>query len=73
MRLTEDQEARLGSTGAKYIVNTNPDIRRAVIEFVLELHDTVDQDRFWALVARGRDDHRSLITYYLARKRAIAH
>jgi len=70
--LSDDQEARLGSTGAKYLVNTNPDIRRAVIEFVLELHDSIDRDRFWASVARGRDDHKSLITYYLARKRAIA-
>lgn len=73
IQLSEDQEARLGTMGAKYLVDTNPDIRRAVIEFVLELHDTVGQDSFWGLVASGRDDHRSLITYYLARKRAIAH
>ena len=72
IQLGDDQEARLGDVGARYIVDTNPDIRRAVIEFVLELHDTVDQDRFWPLVAGGRDDHRSLITYYLARKRAVA-
>ena len=72
VQLEENQEARLGDVGAKYIVNTNPDIRRAVIEFVLELHDTVNQDRFWTLVTGGRDDHKSLITYYLARKRAAA-
>ena len=70
--LSEDQESRLGATGVKYLSDTNPDIRRAVIEYVLELHDAVDHDRFWGLVADGRDDHRSLITYYMARKRAIA-
>lgn len=71
MRLTNHHEAQLGSTAARFLADTNPDIRRAVIEFVLEFHDTVDHDRFWELVAGGRDDHRSLITYYLARKRAI--
>ena len=69
----EERQAILGTMGAKYLVDTNPDVRRAVIEFVLEMHDTVDQDRFWSLVTGGRDDHRSLITYYLARKRAVAH
>lgn len=68
--LTEQQEERLGRMGARCLADTNPDIRRAVIEFVLELHDAVEKDRFWGLVAKGRDDHRSLITYYLARKRA---
>ena len=71
-QLSEDLESRLGNTGAKYLADTNPDVRRAVIEFVLELHDATAQDQFWPLVAGGRDDHRSLITYYLARKRAIA-
>ena len=56
--------------GARYLVDTNPDIRRAVIKFVLEIRDSIDQERFWGLVAGGRDDHKSLITYYLARKRA---
>lgn len=71
-QLSDDQEAKLGSTAARFLAATNPDIRRAVIEFVLEFHDTIDDGRFWSLVAGGRDDHRSLITYYLARKRAIA-
>ena len=71
LQLSSEQEERLGRMGARCLSDTNPDIRRAVIEFVLELHDAVDQDRFWSLVAAGRDDHRSLITYYLARKKAI--
>lgn len=71
LQLNEEQEERLGRTSARCLSNTNPDIRRAVIEFVLELYDTVDQERFWGLVTGAKDDHRSLITYYLARKRAL--
>ena len=71
LHLSEEQEERLGSMGARCLSDTNSDIRRAVIEFVLELYDTVDQERFWGLVAGAKEDHRSLITYYLARKRAL--
>lgn len=69
--LSEEQEERLGRMGARCLSDMNPDIRRAVIEFVLELYDTVDQERFWGLVMGAKEDHRSLITYYLARKRAV--
>ena len=68
--LSEDQEERLGKMGSRCLSDMNPDIRRAVIEFVLELYDSVDQARFWGLVTDPKEDHRSLITYYLARKRA---
>lgn len=71
LHLSEEQEERLGWMGARCLSDTNPDIRRAVIEFVLELYDTVDQKRFWGLVTGAKEDHRSLITYYLARKRAV--
>ena len=71
-QLSTEQEERLGRMGTSCLADTNPDVRRAVMEFVVELHDAVNQDRFWGLVAAGREDHRSLITYYLARKRAIA-
>lgn len=70
LHLNEEQEGRLGRMGARCLSDTNSDIRRAVIEFVLELYDTVDQERFWGLVMGAKEDHRSLITYYLARKRA---
>lgn len=71
LHLSEEQEVRLGRMGARCLSDTNSDIRRAVIEFVLELYDTVDQERFWGLVTGAKEDHRSLITYYLARKRAV--
>ena len=69
--MSEEQQERLGRMGSRCLSDMNPDIRRAVIEFVLELYYTVDQDRFWSLVTGGKEDHRSLITYYLARKRAL--
>lgn len=72
--LSEEQERRLGRVGSGCLADTDPDIRRAVVEFVLELHDAVPQeDTFWRLVAGARDDHRSLITYYLVRKRSLVH
>lgn len=71
-QLSTEQEERLGRMGASCLADTNPDVRRAVMEFVVELHDKMEKERFWGLVAKGRDDHRSLITYYLARKRAIS-
>ena len=71
LHLSEEQEERLGRMGAKSLSDTNPDVRRAVIEFVLELYDSVGQVRFWGLVTGAKEDHRSLITYYLARKRAV--
>ena len=71
LRLGVEQEERLGRMGGRCLSDTNPDIRRAVIEFVLELYDSVEEARFWILVTGGKEDHRSLITYYLARKRAV--
>ena len=63
------QNVRLGNVAAKCLRNTNPDVRRAVVEFVLELHDAVrEKERFWSLIDGVGEDHRSLITYYLARR-----
>lgn len=63
------QNVRLGHVAAKCLSNTNPDVRRGVVEFVLELYDAVrDKARFWSLIDGVGEDHRSLITYYLARR-----
>ena len=69
--LNQQQQFRLGHLATRYLRNTNPDIRRAVIEFALELHDSVAEaglDGFWKLVGGASEDQRSLITYYLARR-----
>lgn len=63
------QQCRLGHLVARCISDTNPDIRRAVIGFALELHDSVQEPGgFWRLVDGASEDQRSLITYYLARR-----
>lgn len=68
-RTSPHQKVRLGNVAASCLRNTNPDVRRAVVEFVLELHDVVrDKERFWSLIDGVGEDHRSLITYYLARR-----
>lgn len=70
-QMSEEQQLRLGNLGSRCLSDTNPDIRRAVMEFVLELHDSVDERSFWGLVTGKSEESRSLITYYLARKRAV--
>ena len=72
MRLSGEQQQRLGDLGAKCLNDINPDIRRAVIEFVLELYGSVEERRFWTLVTGDLENHRALITYYLARKKTVA-
>lgn len=71
-RLPPTQQARLGHLAARCLSDTNPDIRRAVIEFALELHDVVGggegTGNFWRLVKGASEDQRSLITYYLVRR-----
>lgn len=71
-RTFSHQNVRLGTVAASCLRNTNPDVRRAVVEFVLELHDAVrDKERFWSLIGGVGEDHRSLITYYLARREKV--
>lgn len=70
--LAQTQQTRLGQLVARCISDTNPDIRRAVIEFALELHDSVQETGgFWKLVDGASEDQRSLITYYLARRERV--
>lgn len=70
--LSPTQQTRLGRLAARFLSDTNPDIRRAVIEFALELHDAVGGGEgagsFWRLVKGASEDQRSLITYYLVRR-----
>ena len=64
-----EQNQRLGNVAARCLKDANPDVRRAVVEYALELHDAVrDKPSFWALIGGVGEDHRSLITYYLARR-----
>jgi len=64
---------RLGAMACRFMADTDPNVRRAVMEYIIELHETVDEDIFWGLISSSKAEHRGLITYYLARHRAAAH
>ena len=67
--LDQEQQQRMGALAVTCLRASNPDIRRAVTEYTLELHNLVKpEQRFWDTLKGARDDHRSLITYYLARR-----
>ena len=71
--LAGEQEERMGSMGMEFLADTEPEIRQAVMEMLVELHDSVDEESFWGLLAGARDDRRSLVTYYLARRTTTRH
>ena len=67
--LTSEQEMRLGRLGARCLTASSPDIRRAAIRYMLELNDCIaDESHFWDLMGSAREDHRDLITYYIAKR-----
>lgn len=67
-RILHSQKVRLGQTAAHFLSDTNPEIRRAGVEFTLKLYDAVgEEDGFWNLMDTN-SDQRNLITYYLLRR-----
>lgn len=69
MILTETELQRLGMFVRQNLRNPQPDVRRAVIEFCLELHDMVKPEEvFWSMVSSPVEDVRPLLTYYIMRK-----
>lgn len=67
-RITHSQKVRLGQTAAHFLSDTNPEIRRAGVEFTLKLYDAVGEEGgFWDLMETN-SDQRNLITYYLLRR-----
>ena len=68
--LPGEQEERMGRIGTRCLADTEPEIRRAVMEMLLELHDSVAEEGFWGLLFEAKEDHRALITYYIVRRRA---
>ncbi|KAF1811639.1 ARM repeat-containing protein [Eremomyces bilateralis CBS 781.70] len=68
---------RLGRLALRLLNSTDPDVRRADLEFCLELHERLgqssgagkgDAEEFWKVVGGAREQHLNLITYYLARR-----
>ena len=69
MILTATELQHLGSFARQNLRNPQPDVRRAVIEFCLELHDMVKPEEvFWSMVSSPGEDVRPLLTYYIMRK-----
>ena len=67
--LSASEMNRLWKLSLEGLGDTDSDIRRAAIEYTLGLHDVVQpKNRFWEMVASAREDHRNLITYYLAKR-----
>ncbi len=68
-RLPKDEIERLGRLAVSCLDDLNSEIRRAVVDCSLELHDQVgSKSEFWDIMAGAKEDHRNLITYYIARR-----
>ncbi|KAL2369773.1 protein stu1 [Blastomyces gilchristii SLH14081] len=64
--LSEPELERLGNFANQSLKDPQPDIRRAVMEFCLELHEMVKpEEAFWRTIT---EEHRPLLTYYIVRK-----
>ncbi|QSS53499.1 HEAT repeat protein [Histoplasma capsulatum var. duboisii H88] len=65
--LSEPELERLGNFANQSLKDPQPDIRRAVMEFCLELHEMVKpEEAFWRMIKS--EEHRPLLTYYIVRK-----
>lgn len=62
-----EQEKRMGHFAFSCLRESNSPVRRAVIEYCLELRNIIRPDpRFFSLVADNEDDLKNLLTYYIA-------
>ncbi len=67
--LTSEQEFRMGRLATRCLAANSPDIRRAVLRYILQLNDCIeDEPHFWKLLGSACEDHRDLITYYIAKR-----
>lgn len=68
-QLTSEQESRMGKLATRCLAANSPDIRRAVLQYTLQLNDCMsDEPHFWKLMGPACDDYRDLITYYIAKR-----
>ncbi|KAK2750388.1 suppressor of tub2 mutation [Myotisia sp. PD_48] len=67
--LDNPETERLGKFASQHLTNPQPDVRRAVVEFCLELYEMVKPEtKFWAIVNSPVEDFRPILTYYIMRK-----
>ncbi|EFR01378.1 hypothetical protein MGYG_04385 [Nannizzia gypsea CBS 118893] len=66
---SDSELQRLGKFASENLRNPQPDVRRAVMDFCLELHEMVKpEEKFWSFVNSPGEDVRPLLTYYIMRK-----
>lgn len=82
IEIPPSQAQRLGAVAVRFLGDSDPDVRRADMEFCLELHARLggpgshegpgsgDVGGFWKTIMDGglRPEQQNLITYYLARR-----
>ncbi|KAK0658382.1 Protein STU1 [Lasiodiplodia hormozganensis] len=69
--VSEAQAQQLGRLAVKFLGSLDPDVRRADMDFCVQLHERLggEQDGgFWKAVSGADKGHLNLITYYLARR-----
>jgi CLIP-associating protein 1/2 len=69
--LSPELTKRLGSTAVRLLEDSDPEVRRADLEFCLVLHERLGGENgegFWRAVEGARESGLNLITYYLARR-----
>ncbi|KAN0086500.1 CLASP N terminal domain containing protein [Elaphomyces granulatus] len=60
---------RLGKLANKNLAEPQPDIRRAITDFCVELHEMVnDEELFWRMIGSPTGDLRNLLTYYIVKQ-----
>ena len=62
------EQERLGKLGGYGLSHGLSGIRKAAIEFGLQLHDAVGDEKFWPLLGGKRAQSADLMTYYLMRR-----
>ncbi|KAL1969366.1 hypothetical protein VTN77DRAFT_9559 [Rasamsonia byssochlamydoides] len=69
--LSRPELERLGKFANKSLTQPQPDVRRAITEFCVELHEMVNNDEmFWRMIDSPVGDHRNLLTYFIAKKKS---
>ncbi|KAH8698412.1 clasp N terminal-domain-containing protein [Talaromyces proteolyticus] len=73
-KLNEPEITRLGKFGNTSLSQPQPDVRRAVTEYCVELHEMMhDEEAFWRMINSAGNDHRNLLTYFIAKKASASH
>jgi CLIP-associating protein 1/2 len=70
-KLSSDTASRMGRLAVKGLNDHDSEVRKAVIEYCVELYETVggdaNQAQFWKLLEGSREEHNNLLLYYLAK------